>query len=325
MLERLRYHLAWELAYRRLAAPKSRAEMAIDEEVVLRALEASPIPVERRSFDVAAYRRWLERADYAAHAPGYYTHNLPEKSLEHYATATLLGLERGAGDGSDREAAAGGQSVEERNHSSMRPLRLIDIAAQSPVAADLFARMYGVEAYVQDLDFADGVRGREIGGDAAAMPVGDDFADAMTLHCSFEHFEGDADSRFIGEVARVLRPGGRCVIAPLYLFQYHATLTNPILSAPLARTARRIRVDEERHRARDLEPARVRFDVGAIVHASKSWRNRHGRFYSVEQLVERIWQRRGGLEMRVVAFDNYHEIDRSCYLRFALLLERPLR
>jgi hypothetical protein len=39
----------------------------------------------------------------------------------------------------------------------------------------------------------------------------------MSLHCSFEHFEGWSDRDFILEAARVLAPGGRLCIVPLYL------------------------------------------------------------------------------------------------------------
>lgn len=279
--DRLAYHLAWERAYRRLRRPKTRADLAIDEEAVRRALEASPARVVEQRHDVAAFRAWLAAADYARHAPGYYEENLVEKALEHHTAARLLGL------------APGGVHL--------------DVAAQSRVAADVFERLHGVVAYTQDLEFPAGVHGREVGGDAGAMPLPDAFADTMSLHCSFEHFEGNADTRFVREAGRVLKPGGRCVIAPLYLFQVHACLTNPVLSAGAAG-----------------EGGRVAFDDGALVHASKSWRNRHGRFYSVERFVERVWRARGALEVEVVVFPNAREVDPSCYLRYAAVLRRPL-
>ena len=55
-----------------------------------------------------------------------------------------------------------------------------------------------------------------IGCDACELPVEDESIDVMTLHCSFEHFEGDADRNFIREAHRVLRPGGSVLIIPFY-------------------------------------------------------------------------------------------------------------
>ena len=51
--------------------------------------------------------------------------------------------------------------------------------------------------YRQDLVFPAGVHGDRIGGSAAELPLDASSVDAMTLHCSYEHFEGDADTGFI--------------------------------------------------------------------------------------------------------------------------------
>lgn len=271
MLQRLR----WYLAYSRLPAPRTTRELTLDEERIRGDLEASPIEVREYAIDVAEYRRWMEQARYEEHHPGYYWRNFHEKSLEHYAAARLLELQPGQ--------------------------VYIDIASQYGAAGEVYGRLYGAEVYLQDLDYPAGFHGRRIGGDAGAMPVPDEFADAMALHCSFEHFEGDSDSRFIAEAGRVLKPGGRCVILPLYLCHRHSCLTDPLLSVP----------------------GRVAFDPGALIHASRTWHNRHGRFYDVPHLVERVWNHRGPLRMTVLTVPNYREVHPTCYLRYVAVLEKP--
>lgn len=56
-----------------------------------------------------------------------------------------------------------------------------------------------------------------LAGDACALQLEDEVLDAITLHCSFEHFEGDGDRRLVAEAMRVLRPGGKLLIIPFYL------------------------------------------------------------------------------------------------------------
>lgn len=118
-------------------------------------------------------------------APYYY-----EKKLQYYLSAAVLRL--------------------------TREDRLVDVASQGSAFPGYAKRIVGCDVYRQDLIYPPG-RARYLPGDASAMPVPDGFFTAMTLHCSFEHFEGDSDIRFIREAARVLRPGGRVCIVPLYL------------------------------------------------------------------------------------------------------------
>ncbi len=50
----------------------------------------------------------------------------------------------------------------------------------------------------------------------------------MTFHCSFEHFEENADIDFLKEVERIIRPGGSIIIIPLHTSARHTVLINPI-------------------------------------------------------------------------------------------------
>ncbi|MGB9871740.1 MAG: methyltransferase domain-containing protein, partial [Anaerolineae bacterium] len=178
----------------------------------------------------------------------------------------------------------------------------IDIASEHSPAPDIYHRLYGVKAYRQDLCYPPGLNGDMIGGDAANMPVPDGFATKMALHCSFEHFEGNSDIGFIREAARVLRPGGAVCIVPLYLFEEYAIQTDPVV-AVLAGLA---------------------FEDDAIVYTLQGWGNRHGRFYDPEHFVSRVYNNLGKMTAEIYRITNVQQIDPSCYLRFALLIKKPL-
>jgi ubiquinone/menaquinone biosynthesis C-methylase UbiE len=57
------------------------------------------------------------------------------------------------------------------------------------------------------------------------------FADASvrgaSLQCAYEMFAGDDDKRFLSEVARILKPGGRVVILPLYTHTHYCAYASP--------------------------------------------------------------------------------------------------
>jgi SAM-dependent methyltransferase len=242
---------------------------------VVDGLRARGISVEELRLDVAEVRAFVERAGYASRHKDYYSWNRAEKSLEHFIAAKLLGL----------------------GHADL----YIDVASEHSVVPDIYHELFGSTTYRQDLSYPPGLHGDRIGGDAAAMPVEAGFATAMGLHCSFEHFEGDADIRFVREASRVLRPGGRVCIVPLYLHSHYAALTDPTIPDSDA----------------------VFFEEDALVHLRTGWGNRHGRFYDPDHLDTRIRRNLGELRFRVFHVTNADAVDPSCYVRFAALIEKP--
>ena len=70
-----------------------------------------------------------------------------------------------------------------------------------------------------------------MGVNAVHLPVDDNSVDFLTLHNSIEHFEENADTEFINECARVLKPGGEVIILPIFLegeaIQYINPTHNP--------------------------------------------------------------------------------------------------
>lgn len=224
--------------------------------------------------NVAKYRKYVDRARYRKRYPQYYSDNLPEKSLEHFVAADLLAL-----NASDT---------------------YIDIASEQSPVPEVYASLFDVDAYRQDLGYAAGLHGRTIGSDAADMPIPDGFASKLGLHCSFEHFEGDSDIRFIREADRVLRRGGAACILPLYMAESYAIMTDPRVSVP----------------------AHVAFEQDATVYCVQGWGNRHGRFYDPDHFASRIADNLGQLSAIVYRIANADAVDASCYLRFALLLSK---
>lgn len=168
---------------------------ALRERFLRQGMAVEDVPV-----DGDDYLRWQEEY------PGIEEHNRAlgdvavEKGLEHYLSHTVLQPQPGQ--------------------------VYIDVAASfSPYAGMLRDR--GVEAYRLDLSFPQGRKGFDIGADATATGLPDAFADRMALHCSLECFAADADIRFFAEAARLLRPGGRCVVVPLYVDEQHSVTSSP--------------------------------------------------------------------------------------------------
>jgi SAM-dependent methyltransferase len=176
------------------------------EDRIERRLRDLGFDVRHHEIDVADYRRYVAAARYRKDFPDYYPSVQPEKSLEHYVAATLLGLDR-------RDV-------------------YIDVASEQSPAPDIYRRLFGVKAYRQDLSYRWSLRRDRIRGDAARMPVKDGFATKMGLHCSFEHFEGQRDIEFVREAGRVLRPGGALCVVPLYLAEEYAIQTDPEVAVP---------------------------------------------------------------------------------------------
>lgn len=247
------------------------------QEKVFHGLIQLGIDVEDYKIDVDDYRKYFQAARYAEDFPDYYSFNLPEKALEHYIAAKLLQL-------NDKDI-------------------YIDIASQHSPTPTIYSRLFGVNPYLQDLDYPQGLHGNMIGGDAANMDVPDGFASKMALHCSFEHFENSSDMGFIREVSRVLRPGGAICILPLYMFDEYAIQTDPAVSIP----------------------QEVKFDDDATVYCAYGWGNRHGRFYDPEHLLSRVCNNLNGMKLKVYRIVNAKQVDQSCYVQFAGLIQKPIQ
>lgn len=237
--------------------------------------------LEKRGFhlsyitiDIKEYNDFMLKADYPQYKDYFSVYQSKntfiEKSLEHFLAAKLLEL------------------LEDDIY--------IDVANSYSPVPDIYNKLYRCETYRQDIIFPEGINGNVIGGDAANMPLENGFATKMGLHCSFEHFEGDSDIRFIREASRVLKDSGRLCILPLYLFTEYAIQTD--ISAL---------------------PEDIEFDMDAAVYHAEGWGERHGRFYDVFHLISRIRDNLSDLDLTIYVITNTHDVDSSCYVKFAAL------
>ena len=229
-------------------------------------LNIIPLRIEKSEF-----AKYLQRWDYQR----LYSKNKEEKALEHFVSIKLLKFNTGD--------------------------VFIDIASANSPFPRIISEVYGCNVYRQDMVYPYGVNGMNIGGDASALPIESNWVSKMTLHCSFEHFEGDADMRFIKEVSRVLKPGGMVCILPLYLRKEYCNLSDPAVD----RTG-------------------LVFDKGAAIKEVAGWDNRFGRIYSIDKFKERILNNCGDLESAIYFLENEKDAHQECYLKFILILKKPL-
>ncbi|MBL7071618.1 MAG: methyltransferase domain-containing protein [Candidatus Omnitrophica bacterium] len=227
--------------------------------------------------DVERYNTYMKKANYGVFA-NYFNGGkgkiFMEKSLEHCLAADFLNLSK--------------DDI------------LIDIAGGGSPASDIYKKIYGCTTYKQDLHYPAGLHNNIIGSDAAAMPLPDNFATKLSLHCSFEHFEGDADIKFIKEAHRILKQKGKVCILPLYIFTDYAIQIDPAIM-PIE----------------DLKD-----EQDTIIFCRKNWKNRFGRYYDVPHFVKRIKNHSKGFDLRIYFVQNEKDIDSSCYVKFILMLEK---
>ena len=241
--------------------PQIRAEM-----------EQADLQVVPYRINVPAFRDWLERAAFPDYYVKRYGKVFVEKALEHYVGADLLGLSPGQ--------------------------VFIDVAASSSPWLNIAPRLYGVMALALDLHPPTAtVPGYKLAADATHMPLPDNSVDGMALHCAYEMFEGDADSRLIPEAARVLREGGRMVILPLYMHHLYYADSSP--------GADRRGIDYQGAKRVWREDRDGRVGLGGV---------RFSRKYDVPAFLERVVPHRGPLRLTIRYIENETEVDPICYL-----------
>ncbi|MEZ2320221.1 MAG: glycosyltransferase [Microcoleus sp.] len=178
----------------------------------------------------------------------------------------------------------------------------IEVASEAPIAPKIYQRLYGVKSYVHSSAYPSGINQDMIGGNVTNLPLSDGFATKIAVH-TFSNFEEDADMGFIKDAARLLKPGGSVCILPLYLFDKYAVQTDPVTA---------------------ISTGGVKFEEDAMVYCSLGWGHRHARFYDPQHFFDRICRNLNGLKLKIYRIKNAKEVDESCYIQFAAVLEKPL-
>jgi len=276
---KLKEKYLWDYYYKKIRGPKVKSAIPVlESESMKLKLKKEGLNVIDYKVDVADYKTYIKKAEYnkiqSYYGVGGKSNVFSEKTLEHYLAAKLMNVS------SDDV--------------------YIDVAnAFSPVP-EIYSSLYDCEVYSQDLIFEPGMHDRKIGGDACVMPVKDGFASKMALHCSFEHFENDADTRFIKEANRVLKKGGKLCILPLYLSENYRILTDPSV----------------------IPTGENPFEDDVTLCCVKGYGNRHGRFYDVNNFISRVVNYLQELKLTIYFIQNEKEVDDSCYVKFVAIFEK---
>ena len=233
------------------------------------------IPVNEWYVNAEEYNEYFEKAAYEDLYPNYYKDYLPEKSFEHFVAFRLLDIHQNE--------------------------VFIDIASENSPIPEIFSRLTGCKSYRQDIMYPPGINGDQIGGDACQMLVPNQFAHKVALTCSLEHFEGERDQRLFIELSRVLKPGGKVCVVPLYTYTSAANQIDPAVSIPNS----------------------IPLDKNATIYCAKKWGNRFDRFYSPASFVERIFNpAKDFLSFEVFRIMNADEVHHDIYARFALVVTK---
>ncbi len=259
-------------AYR---SPDAGELATIEDELASLGMPCADYLVDAEAF--AAFRRRIAfPADYHGGPEGGV---FDEKLLEHFVAWDLLGL-------------------------AVSPQRwpYVDIAGASSPWPRLL-RGQGLQAFAIDLAPHPSLASLPyvLKGDATASPFDAGSIGSASLQCAFEMFAGDADRRLLPELARVLKPGGKVVISPLYLHTHACYYQSP------------------EHYGRpggDADATRyVRHDA---------WDVRASRKYSPATLRSRVWQPAlaAGLKPALHVLRNPQAAGRGIYLHFILTLAK---
>lgn len=211
------------------------------------------------------------------------------------------GLYSGLGNGREK-ALEHSLSLDLLDFSSVR--RHCDVAASvSPFAGAMAKAWPGLEYWRQDCEYQTDWAAKVLGGFAQELrDVPGGFFDTLTLHCSFEHFHGDADSLFVGEVDRILSERGACLILPLYLDTAPKIFFDPLYVSRAEITG---------------------YDGEALLAPALEYRQKHGRYYSPQTLAARVAAKLPpGLRATLLDFRGQESVDSGIYLRFGLVLHR---
>jgi len=175
----------------------------------------------------------------------------------------------------------------------------IDIASQRSPFPEIVKQGVGCMVYRQDLAYETNLEDHLIGGNAASLKVEDQFCSALTLHCSFEHFEEEWDSGFISEAQRILKPGGRVCILPFYLKNQYYVITDPLVN----------NISQKQYPDMQIYKTYGSF-VGFARH------------YDVTHAIHRLLFNPTSWNITIYNVRNAGDIGDNTYIKFILLLEK---
>lgn len=137
--------------------------------------------------------------------------------------------------------------------------------------------------------------------DATKTNFDDSSIDGASLQCAFEMFIKDTDINLIRELKRILKPGGKAIILPLYMHTHACHYTSPEFFGKGFGDS-----DSKEY---------IRWDI---------WGIKASRKYEAYKLKNRILDLISslGMKYKIYVLKNKHEIHEGIYLHFILEVEK---
>jgi len=249
------------------------------DDFIEKQLQQYNIEIRNFSIDKSEYKLFVKQANYPV---SYYGGglksklNFTEKTLEHYVSCCFI---------------------------DFKPeMIFIDYAAANSPFQEIVKHLFGVkQALKQDIIFPKGLKGDKLGGYPKDFGFPNESIDAVTLHCSLEHFEGESDIEFFLAMEKLLKPGGKIVVLPFYLSYEYTIHIDPIYNLLKLHTPK---IDEK---------AQLRYC---------DWRQFFSRHYSPDVLYTRILSKLENLKLTIYKVNNFKEIDEMAYLRYVAVFTK---
>lgn len=179
----------------------------------------------------------------------------------------------------------------------------VDVAAAGSPWSKALRERKGISAYAIDLaiseEYSDLPYYRVE--NATKSSFEDASVSGVSLHCAYEMFAGEDDKQLIAELARILRPGGKAIILPLYMHTHYCAYATP---------------DYFGKGYSDSEAKEyIRFDFYGIPSSRK---------YNAAKLKQRVFDPidEQGLNCTLLALRNKHDFGNGIYCHFILEIEK---
>lgn len=108
--------------------------------------------------------------------------------------------------------------------NSQKTISYLDVAANNSPWAKLLREKKHINAFAIDMDAVGEIYEQlpyYTVQNATDTSFPNNFFDVISLQCAFEMFRDNDDQNLLPEIARILKPGGRAIILPLYMHTHY--------------------------------------------------------------------------------------------------------